>query len=544
MKHDANEIRRAHREALRDYARNNFYGFYRLGFPALAPEASFSSAPHYRVLARALEKVATGETRRLLIAIPPRHGKSILASVALPAWILGRDPTRKIICASYGEQLSKDFSNRFRDLLWSPQYESVFPDTRIDAGGASLSEVRTSAKGYRLATTVDGPATGKGAHFVIVDDSLKAAEAASEVARNSVYDWSKGSLMTRFDKPAEGAMVVVQQRLHQDDLIDRLRDEGGWDYLEMPGECMQRQTFDLGDGETWDFEPGDLLFPERFDKAALDQLFWDLGEGPYNAKILQQPSPPGGALFKLKHFQRYEQAPKRCEAIVQSWDPAIVDTETAAFSVCTTWAIIGQKLYLVDVFRKRLEFHQIEPAILSMREKYNASAVVIEVSGVGRAIGNSLLKREGTRTWMQPVDPKLGKLERAMAQTPKIERKRVYLPVSAPWLETFENEIASFPMSKFADQVDSMVHFLGFLDLRNRWTIDLTAYRYQRPPKRLRQPPPPVTSLRTISKTIAPRVALMTRATVPVPRWIPNAGSSQSPMNAPMTPTTRSPMRP
>ena len=115
-----------------------------------------------------------------------------------------------------------------------------------------------------------------------------------------------------------------------------------------------------------------------------------------------------------------------------------------------------------------------------MREKYNASAVVIEVSGVGRAIGNSLLKREGTRTWMQPVDPKLGKLERAMAQTPKIERKRVYLPLSAPWLETFENEIASFPMSKFADQVDSMVHFLGFLDLRNRWTIDLTAYRYHR----------------------------------------------------------------
>jgi hypothetical protein len=101
-----NEIRRAQREALRAHARENFYSFYRLIFPALAPEASFSSAPHFRVLARALEKVAKGETRRLLIAIPPRHGKSILASVALPAWILGRDPTRKIICASYGEGLS------------------------------------------------------------------------------------------------------------------------------------------------------------------------------------------------------------------------------------------------------------------------------------------------------------------------------------------------------------------------------------------------------------------------------------------------------
>ena len=127
MYSDPNEFRRRHRELVRAHARTSLYAFYRLVFPALAPEASFSPAPHFRVLARALEKVGTGETRRLLIAIPPRHGKSILASVALPAWILGRDPTRKIICASYGDQLSKDFSTRFRDLLWSPQYQAIFP---------------------------------------------------------------------------------------------------------------------------------------------------------------------------------------------------------------------------------------------------------------------------------------------------------------------------------------------------------------------------------------------------------------------------------
>lgn len=480
MKHDPNQFRATRREALRAYAHDNFYAFYRLVFPTLAPEATFSASPHFRVLARALEKVANGESRRLLIAIPPRHGKSILASVALPAWILGRDPTRKIICASYGEQLSKDFSNRFRDLLWSPNYQAAFPATRIDQGGASLAEVRTSAKGYRLATTVQGPATGKGAHLAIVDDPFKAAEASSESVRNAVYDWFKGSLMTRFDKPAEGGMIVIQQRLHQDDLIGRLREEGGWDYLEMPAECVERREFDLGDGESWIFEPGDLLFEERFDQTALEQLALDLGEAQYNAQILQRPMPPGGALFKLKHFQRYEQLPLAFELIAQSWDPAVVDTETAAFTVCTTWGIVGRKLYLIDVFRKRLDFYQIEPAIISMREKYNAGAVVIETSGVGRAIGNALLKREGTRTWMQPVEPRLGKVERALAQTPKIERKRVFLPISAPWLETFENEIAAFPMSKFADQVDSMVHFLAFLDARNRWTIDLTAIRDHR----------------------------------------------------------------
>jgi predicted phage terminase large subunit-like protein len=127
------------------------------------------------------------------------------------------------------------------------------------------------------------------------------------------------------------------------------------------------------------------------------------------------------------------------------------------------------------VLRKRLDFHKIEPAILHMKDKFNASCVVLETAGVGLAIGNALVKREGARRWLCDYDPKLGKVERAIAQTPKIERKRIYLPVSAPWLETFEAEVASFPMSKYYDQVDSMVQFLHLLDHRNRWTIDLSA---------------------------------------------------------------------
>lgn len=470
-------FRRSQRERVRAHARGSFFSFYRLVFPTLAPEATFSGALHFRALAHALEKVANGQVRRLAIAIPPRHGKSLFASVAFPAWILGRDPTRKIVCASYGDQLSRDFSNRFRDLLWSPGYQAVFPGTVIAHNGASLSEVRTTQKGYRLATTVQGPVTGKGAHVIIVDDPFKAAEVASEAIRNAVYDWFKGSLMTRFDNPSEGAMIVVMQRLHQDDLVGRLLDEGGWDYLAMPGEFLERTVFDLGDGESWTLNPGDLLYPERFDEVALDQLRLDLGKAQYHAQILQRPSPPGGALFKMKHFQRYEKLPSYFETIVQSWDPAVVDTETAAFSVCTTWGIMGRRLFLIDVLRKRLDFHKIEPAILHMKEKYQAACVVLETAGVGVAIGDALLKREGTRSWFCAHSPTLGKIERAIAQTPKIERNRVYLPVSAPWLEGFESEVASFPMSKYCDQVDSMVQFLRLLDRRNRWTMDLSAFR-------------------------------------------------------------------
>jgi len=162
---------------------------------------------------------------------------------------------------------------------------------------------------------------------------------------------------------------------------------------------------------------------------------------------------------------------------VQSWDPAMTDSETSAYTVCTTWGILGRRLFLIDVFRKRLDYPQIEPAIVSMRMKYNATAIVVESSGVGRAIASSLDRRKDMRRgrdlfW---INPRLGKLERAMAQTPKIERRRVYLPVSAPWLEAFEAELATFPLSKYCDQVDSMVHFFTFLDDRNRVTRNLSA---------------------------------------------------------------------
>ena len=172
--------------------------------------------------------------------------------------------------------------------------------------------MRLTSKGYRLATTVQGPATGKGAHLIIVDDPFKAVEAASDAVRNSVYDWFKGSLMTRFDNPAEGAVIVVMQRLHQDDLVGRLKDEGGWEYLAMPGEFFERTVFDLGGGESWTLNPGDLLYPARFNRDALDQLAFDLGEAQFNAQILQRPSPPGGAL--IKPAQAIFSAMRRCPA--------------------------------------------------------------------------------------------------------------------------------------------------------------------------------------------------------------------------------------
>jgi predicted phage terminase large subunit-like protein len=162
---------------------------------------------------------------------------------------------------------------------------------------------------------------------------------------------------------------------------------------------------------------------------------------------------------------------------VQNWDPAVVDTETAAFSVCTTWGILGRKLYLVDVLRKRLEFHKIEPAIMHMKGKVQRRLGRTRNSRRRRVDRQCAPEARRRAALAVPLRPNARQVERAIAQTPKIERKRVFLPVNPPWLETFEAEVASFPMSKYFDQVDSMVQFLYLPDYRNRWTIELSAVR-------------------------------------------------------------------
>lgn len=474
MSSPVHAFRRDTRKMICARARDDLFVFYRLMFSVLNPETDFIDAPHFEIIIRALERVVSGRNPRLLVAVPPRHGKSRLISVLLPAWLLGRDPTLKIICGSYGDDLSRDFARRTRALMSHPKYREIFPETLLAVGGQGLNELRTSAGGFRLATSVQGTVTGKGADYVIIDDPIKAVDANSELVRTNAYEWMKTSIMSRFDAPSEARAIVTHQRLHQDDLIGRLKSEGGWHNLTLPGIAPFRHVFHLSRGK-WIWNAGDPLFPQRFGLAALNQQRIDLGERDFYAQILQRPVPAGGLLFEIKNFQRYDYPPN-LEMIVQSWDPALTDSDTAAYSVCTTWGVAGRKVYLLDVFRKRLKFHQLEAIVLKLRADYNANFVIIEASGLGKALCAGLLRQPGVGPWLMWDEPKLGKIERAIAQTPKIERKRVYLPNNTPWLEAFEAELVSFPMSKYKDQVDSMVQFLGSFDFRTKMTVKLASY--------------------------------------------------------------------
>ena len=359
----------------------------------------------------------------------------------------------------------------------SARFREIFPGALLDHAGIALDELRTIAKGFRRSTSVGGLATGMGANLIIVDDPLKAIEAESEQVRQTIYDWVKGTLMSRFAPGETGKMIVIMQRLHQDDLIGRLRDDGGWAVLEMPAEAYKPVQYDLGRGQIWTLKPGDLLYPEGFDASALAERRSSMSEAAYNAQFLQRPDAAQGTLFKTKYFQRYDQPPfpHHVEAIVQSWDPALTEESNGAFSVCTTWAISGLKLYLLDVFRRRMEFPKLAYTVRSLQKKFKADHVIIEVAGVGKALYQDLSSDPELVGRLHSASPKLGKLERAIAQTPMIERKRVYLPTSAPWLEAFEGEVAAFPLGKYADQVDSMVQFLRAMGFVNAITMNLKA---------------------------------------------------------------------
>lgn len=449
---------------VRGLARTEFSVFVQGAFRVLHDEPLLRNW-HMDAIAHELTRLAQGDVRRLIITMPPRTLKSFIASICYPAWLLGRDPGEKIICVSYSHDLSREFGFLTRKLMQSDWYRQVFPSTHIDPKRASADKLTTTRGGYRYATSTGGTLTGKGGAFIIIDDPVKAADAHSEVMRESAVTWFRSTVLTRLNNPRKGRIVVVAQRLHMEDLPGQLMAQGGWQELCLPLVAHRDQDIPLNAYAFLPREAGDVLHEARFDEEAIAQLRASMGERDFEAQYNQRPLPPGGALFKMQWLRRYDEPPRRSkvQGIFQSWDTAYGLEETNSYSVCTTWALSGKNCYLLDVYRARLEFWALEKAVLSQREKSNADLVFVE----SKASGISLLQNltmGGQNRWLQPKEPAGSKQDRASQQTPKFERGEIWIPKEAPWLKAFEDEVACFPYGKHDDQVDSMVQFLAAVD--------------------------------------------------------------------------------
>ena len=213
--------------------RADFYSFMVRCFAELNRGAPFCRAGTSRLMAAKLQAVRDGRVRRLIINIPPRHLKSLAASIALPAWLLGHDPARAIINVTYGQELSDKFARDCRAIMTTAWYRALFP-TRLSSPRSPLQELVTTQGGFRLATSVGGVLTGRGADLIVIDDPLKPSDAMSESRRVAANEWFDGTLYSRLNDKTRGAIVIIMQRLHEDDLVGHVLKQEGWEVVSFP----------------------------------------------------------------------------------------------------------------------------------------------------------------------------------------------------------------------------------------------------------------------------------------------------------------------
>lgn len=449
--------------------RLDFWIFVQRVFAELNPD-SFLDNFHIQLLCGELGDVGAASKKRLCIALPPRSLKSIIISVALPAWMLGRDPACEIICASYGQDLANKLASDCRQVVQSSWYKRLFPATRLMPGRQSVDHFETSLGGRRIATSVGGALTGFGADIIIVDDPMKPDEAYSETERTRANGWARHTLFTRLNDKHHGSIIIVMQRLHEDDMIGHVHGFGGFDLLAFPAIAPCDELYEIktpfGMLQSRRRE-GEALHPEREPLAVLDEQRCLMGSAFFAAQYLQSPTPPGGSIVKSEWFRRYDlMAMPKFDSIMQSWDTASKVSELSDYSVCTTWGIIGhdpstRQLYLLDVLRARLEYPDLKRAIVDMAQKHNASTVLIEDAASGIQLVQEL--RYQGLYGVTPIKPKGDKVLRMQAQTPTIEGGRVFLPDHAAWLATYLHELEMFPSGKYDDQADSTAQALSHL---------------------------------------------------------------------------------
>jgi predicted phage terminase large subunit-like protein len=459
----------ANRQAVLDAVlRTDFTAFIQKAFATVSPGDAFASNWHIEAMAHELNKLMRNETRHLIITIPPRHLKSICTSVALPAYILGQDPTKRIICVSYSQELAVKHANDCRIVMNSEWYRRAFPRTRIDPSKNTETEFMTTQRGFRLSTSVGGTLTGRGGGLIIIDDPIKPADAMSDTTRQRLIDWYGTTLLSRLDDKEKGAIVLVMQRLHVGDLAGHLLDGGGWRHLNLPAIADMEQSIEIGPGRLHTRKVGDLLHPARESRQTLDAMKVAMGSATFSAQYQQSPIPPGGHMIDWNWFSWFEPDNELAvDDVVISWDTAMKPTELADYSVGTVWGRKGDLYYLVDVIRVRLDYPALRRKVIEVyqRWRWQDPTILIEDAGSGTSLYQDLYEQNIPA---MAIKPEGDKVMRMSAQTAKIEAGAVHLPRHAPWLDDLRTELLAFPQGVHDDQVDSISQALNWMSSRPR----------------------------------------------------------------------------
>lgn len=395
----------------------------------------YSAANHHRLIAAKLEAVERGEIDRLMIFMPPRHGKSELASKRFPAWCLGRKPTRQIIAASYNSDLANDFGRNVRNIVGEPEFREVF-SVELSPDSHAANRMNTNHGGAYVAAGVGTAVTGRGAHIALIDDPFKDREEAdSERRRELVWDWYRSTLFTRL-MPG-GAIVLIQTRWHEDDLAGRLLESEAdqWDVLELP-------ALDAD---------GKALWPEWYDERALERIKATVGPREWSALYQQRPQPDEGTFFQRGWFKEWEALPAL--RYYGTSDYAVTDGG-GDYTVHRVWGIdAAGGIYRVDGWRGQATSDVWIEQKLNLIDKYKPLAWFGEGGVIQKAIEPALKRRMHERRvycrleWLPSVadKPTRARSFQAFAAT-----GRVYFEKQADL-----GEFLSFPAGKHDDEVDT-----------------------------------------------------------------------------------------
>jgi predicted phage terminase large subunit-like protein len=423
---------------------------------------------HLDAIGEALGEIYNGNIKRLIINIPPRYLKSFCVSVAFPAWVLGKNPQKRIIVASYSEKLTLKHSTDCRLIMKSGWFRNIFPGCVLSKNQNEKYKFSTTNNGYRFATSVGGTLTGEGGDILIIDDPHNPQSVLSDKYRQKTLDWYSNTFSSRLNDKKSGAIIIVMQRLHPNDLTGYLleRNKNNWHHLSLPVVFEENCEINVGNFSR-KCKKDEFLFEKREGLDEIDKMKIDMGTYVFNAQYQQRPMSAECGMFRRKWF-RYFENDVAFDNIFLSFDTALKIGINNDPTVCTIWGEHENNLYLIDVFREWLEYPDLKKETIKLIEKYEPMAVLIEDKASGQSLIQDL--RRDSKCNVIAIKVTRDKITRFASVTPFFESGKVFILKNSPWLFEYEYELVSFPNVKHDDQVDSTSQFLSWINGRKTRT--------------------------------------------------------------------------
>lgn len=415
--------------------------------------------PHLLAIYAALDKVITGEIKRLMIFMPPRHGKTESVTVRFPAWVIEKDQWFRFILAAYNFSLASKFSRKVQRVVKS---------RGIALEREAVEDWETKEEGGVRAVGVGSGVTGHGANGILIDDPVKSREEAySATYREKVWDWYRDDLYTRLEP--NGFIILIMTRWHHDDLAGRILandKKKEWTVLKLAALAEENDPLGRNIGEA--------LCPDRFTADELLSIK-SVMNSDFESLYQQNPTAAAGEIFKREWWKYYKQAPQFIR-VIQAWDTGFKDKQENDPSCCLTWGETHNGFYLLDRWNERVTFPELKKAAIQLFDKHHPEVVVVE----DKASGQSLIQELKTNTKIPvlPVKADKDKIARANAITPLVESGRVYLPEDVPWVIDYVDQMSIFPAGAHDEDPDVTSHALNYMTHNKKFFGDTVVEEY------------------------------------------------------------------